>query len=151
MKKLISLIIGLTFVYSCTNNNDSSANIPEIVTIPAAPSNLNYTVRPSNTTPAGNATLNLTWTDNSNNETEFRIQRKPEGYTDWIGDGQDVTSNNYYSKSISTLLYSNNHRYYAQDSYRIYARNSAGKSEYSNIVTIGLITFPNGPCTFCVP
>jgi hypothetical protein len=149
MKKIFILILGITLAYSCSNN--SADDVQEIVTIPAAPSNLNYTVRPSNTTPSGNATLNLTWTDNSDNETEFRIQRKPEGSSDWIGDGQDVTFNNFYSKSIPTYFYSNGHRYYRQDSYRIYARNSAGKSEYSNVITIGLITFPNGPCTFCVP
>jgi hypothetical protein len=151
MEKLITIILCIILFYSCSNNNDSSANIQEKVTIPLAPSNLNYTIRPSKTIPAGNATLNLTWTDNSNNETEFRIQHKGEFSQDWTGDGQDATSNNYYSKPIPTFLYSNNHRYYLQDQYRVYARNSAGKSEYSNVITIEKITFPNGLCTHCVP
>jgi hypothetical protein len=148
MKKLITIILGITFLYSCSNNNDSSAVVPEIVTIPAAPTNLNYTIKQSVTTPSGDAILNLTWIDNSNNETAFRIQRKPEGSSNWIEDSEVYS--NKLSKSITTYHYSNMLRYYRQDQYRIYAVNSAGKSEYSNVIQIEEIKFPNGPCTHCV-
>lgn len=151
MKNILLVFVVCFLFFGCTNNNDGSASVPVVVTVPVAPSNLNYTIKPWVGNFDGPATLNLTWTDNSNNETEFRIQHKPEYSSDWIGDGQDVTSDNHYSKSISTLYYSNGHPYYEQAQYRIYARNSAGKSEYSNIITIELITFPNGPCTHCVP
>lgn len=151
MKNILLVLVICFLFFGCSNNNDSSANVPEVVTIPAAPSNLNYTIKPYTGNFGGDATLNLTWTDNSNNETGFRIQHKPEGSTDWIGDGQDATNVNHYSKFITTFSYTNGHHYYAQDQYRIYATNSAGKSEYSNVITIELITFPNGPCTHCVP
>jgi hypothetical protein len=149
MKKLITIILGIGFLYSCSNNNDSSAIVPEIVTIPVAPTNLDYTIKQSVTTPSGDAILNLTWTDNSNNETGFRVQRKPEYSSYWID--EFLGTNKNYSTSIPTYFYSNMHRFYEQDQYRIYAVNGAGKSEYSNVITIEKITFPYGSCTHCVP
>lgn len=149
MKKIITILFGIALVYSCSTNSDRQANVPEIVTIPVAPTNLDYTIKPSVTIPSGDAIINLSWTDNSNNETGFRVQRKPEYSSDWIDEFSGA--NNNYSTSIPTYFYSNMHRFYKQDQYRIYAVNGAGKSEYSNVITIEKITFPYGPCTHCVP
>lgn len=131
-KFLFSLII-LAFV-SCSKSDDESAQ----VTIPLAPSNLQYTITPIDisTSPDTPAQIHLTWTDNSDNETEFRIQHKPEGSNTWTGDGVDVTQNNFYSRNITTYYYSNGAIYYGLDQYRVYARNSAGDSSYSNIITV---------------
>ena len=130
-KILCSLII--LFFVSCSKDDESVQ-----ATIPLAPSNLQYTLTPRNTStsPYTEAKINLTWTDNSDNETEFRIQHKPEGSSSWTGDGVDVTPNNYYSRDIITYSYSNGVRYYGEDSYRVYARNSAGDSSYSNVITV---------------
>lgn len=131
-KLLLSLII--LCLIGCSKSDDESVQ----ATIPLAPSNLQYTITPrnTNTNPDTPAKINLTWTDNSDNETEFRIQHKPEGSNTWTGDGVDVTHNNYYSRDIVTYFYSNMTTYYHEDQYRVYARNSAGDSSYSNIITV---------------
>lgn len=131
IKILFSLII--LFFVSCSKSDESVQ-----ATIPLAPSNLQYTITPIDrtTSPDTPAKIHLTWTDNSDNENEFRIQHKSEGSSSWTGDGVDVTPNSYYSRDIITYSYSNGVRYYGEDSYRVYARNSAGDSSYSNVITV---------------
>jgi hypothetical protein len=68
MKKLITLILGITLVYSCSTSNDGNGNITTTV-VPIAPSNLTGIV-------ASTTQINLQWTDNSTNETGFKIERK---------------------------------------------------------------------------
>ena len=67
---------------------------------------------------------NLTWTDNSTNETGFKIQRRKGTSTSWSTIktvGANVTSYNNIGLSVSTLYH-----------YRVRAYNSKGYSAYSN-------------------
>ena len=86
-------------------------------TVPAAPSNLNGTV-------ISTSQINLSWTDNSGNETGFRIERKTGAAGTWAEIatvGANVTS---YS---STGLMANTTYYY-----RVRAYNGTGNSAYSS-------------------
>ena len=68
MKKTFAFLFGILIIISCSTNNDSGSNFASAV-VPLAPTNL-----------VGNATstteINLSWTDNSTNETGFKIERK---------------------------------------------------------------------------
>lgn len=85
-------------------------------TTPAAPSNLTAAA-------VSTSQINLTWTDNSNNETSFKIER----FTDGVNFGQiatvgaNVTSYSNTGLSSSTTYY-----------YRVRSGNAAGDSAYSN-------------------
>jgi hypothetical protein len=68
MKKIFSLILGIAIVYSCSTNNDGNGNSTTTV-VPVTPSSLIGTV-------ASTTQINLSWTDNSTNETGFKIERK---------------------------------------------------------------------------
>lgn len=76
--------------------------------------------------------IKLDWTDNSNNETGFRVQRKISSRTleetDWIDyaqTGANVTSFIDYGVVLTAgNVYS----------YRVYAYNGVGVSDYSNVV-----------------
>ena len=87
-------------------------------TPPAAPSNLSAT-------PASSSSINLSWRDNSLNETGFRIERKTgaEGtYSQITLVGQDVTSYTDTDLAASAIYY-----------YRVRATNTTGNSAYSNV------------------
>jgi hypothetical protein len=105
-------------------SNLASATTNSLATVPAAPSGL---AAASKTKPLR---VNLTWVDNSNNETGFKIERSINGGVTWsllatVGAG--VTS--YSDSSVA-----NGNTY----SYRVYAYNSAGNSADSNTVSITL-------------
>ena len=102
-----------TSAYSNQQNATTLANIP------VAPSGLTITTLQS-------AKIVITWSDNSNNETGFKIQRKEAtgGYTDFTTTGANVTQ---YSDTIVT----DGTSYY----YRVCATNAAGDSAYSNEVS----------------
>lgn len=99
------------------------------VALPAAPSGLTAKV-------ASSSRISITWKDNSNNETGFKIERKTAGgsYTQIATVGVNATS------YISTGL-SNNTRYY----YRVRAYNTAGNSNYSNETSAVTGTVPAAP------
>jgi hypothetical protein len=65
MKKLLGVLLVL--VYSCTTTNDGNTTTTTVVPLP--PTNLVGTLSPS-------TTMNLSWIDNSTNETGFKIERK---------------------------------------------------------------------------
>jgi hypothetical protein len=70
--------------------------------------------------------INLSWTDNSNNETGFKVERSTDGttFTQIATVGANVTM--YVNTGLSPLT-----RYY----YRVRAYNTGGNSAYSNIAS----------------
>ncbi|MFH0976967.1 MAG: fibronectin type III domain-containing protein [Spirochaetota bacterium] len=115
---------------------DATTN-PAPVTIPSNPNNLLLSV-------ISYSQINLSWTDNSDNETGFRIERAPDS------GGSAGTFSQIATVSANTATYSNtglspSTRYY----YRVYAYNSAGNSSYSSVVSATTdpvpITIPNAP------
>ncbi len=98
----------------------------EVVTPLQKPTNLQGTV------PAGQIRVDLTWTDNSQNETRFEIERRMTGSINFerIGIvGNNVTS---YSDTGPGLYRGNSYEY------RIRAANDITTSEYSNIIQISI-------------
>jgi Tol biopolymer transport system component len=87
-------------------------------TIPNAPSNLSADA-------VSSTQINLSWTDNSSNETGFTIERCQESGCSNFGPHATVGANatSYNNTSLSPSM-----RY----SYRVAATNSAGASTYSN-------------------
>lgn len=85
-------------------------------TPPNAPSNLNVLA-------VSSSRIDLSWSDNSNNETGFKIERRTEtgSYVEIAIVGANITSYSDIGLSEST-------RYY----YRIRSYNNAGYSDYSN-------------------
>ena len=99
----------------------SEKNATTLWNIPVAPSGLRITSITS-------ATVSLAWTDNANNETGFKVQRKQGAtgiYTQIATPGANVTT---FTDNDSALL--DGTRYY----YKVCASNSAGDSPFSNEV-----------------
>jgi hypothetical protein len=96
-------------------------------TPPAAPSNLVATA-------VSDTQINLTWSDNANNESGFELERSPDGTT-WALIA--TVGANVRSYSNSGLLPSTAH------SYRARAYNAAGYSGYSNVASA--TTLPTAP------
>src|SRR5437667_361343 len=108
----------------------SEKNATTLSSIPVAPSGLTITTITS-------SSVSLAWTDNSNNETGFKIQRK-QGATGAYTTIKTTLANVItYTDSDSVLL--DGIQYY----YKVSATNSAGDSAYSNEV--------NGITTMRVP
>lgn len=100
-------------------------------TIPVAPSGLTSTAISS-------SQINLGWTDNSDDETGFIIERKIGPNGTWA-DADTMAAN--VTEHHDTGLNSNTYYYY-----RIAAYNSAGKSSYSNeTYAVTLESSPNAP------
>jgi hypothetical protein len=88
---------------------------------PATPTNL--TARGS--TSVANA-IDLSWSDNANNETGYKIERSTDGRTFYAlaGTGPNGTFNRNTNLTPGRLYY-----------YRVYAINGSGSSAYSNVVS----------------
>jgi hypothetical protein len=85
--------------------------------IPAAPGSLTATA-------ASSSAINLAWSDNSNNETGFDIERSTDN-VNWAAlasVGSNIQSYGDTGLAASTSYY-----------YRVRAKNSAGSSSYSNV------------------
>ena len=65
MKKITIHFFGVLMLFSCSSNNA----VDDSAVIPLAPSALEGTLN-------SNTQVTLNWTDNSTNETEFKIERK---------------------------------------------------------------------------
>lgn len=111
----------------------ASATTTSGATAPAAPSGLNVGV-------VSSSQLNLSWTDNANNETGFRIERSTgtsTTYTEIATVGANVTSYSNTGLAAST-----------QYNYRVRAYNGTGNSAYTAVVsgtTQSSTTIPAAP------
>jgi oligosaccharide reducing-end xylanase len=96
--------------------NESTATTSSVTgTVPAAPSSVSSSV-------VSASQINLTWTDNSNNETGFKIERKTGAgtYAQIATVGANISSYNNTALTASTAY-----------SYRVRASNATGDSGYS--------------------
>jgi len=106
------------------------AGSPPAPTLPAAPSNLGAVGTSS-------SVIRLTWTDNSNNETEFRIEQKVSGsFVDLGPASAKATSIDVEGFPAS-----------ATATFRVRARNAAGNSGYSNEATGTTFSSGGSSCT----
>lgn len=120
MKKLITFILGIAFVYGCSTSSDGNTTA-----VPVPPSNLTGTVAPS-------TQINLSWTDNSTNETGFKIERKTgTGTYAVVGTtATNITTFNDTGLSQGTTY-----------TYRIFSYNAGGNSPtYSNELTLSTLS-----------
>ncbi|WP_293896008.1 FISUMP domain-containing protein [Flavobacterium sp.] len=116
-KNLFFLFLSILLISGCSTNSDGNGNSTTTV-VPIAPSNLNGTVVASTTQ------INLSWTDNSTNETGFKIERKTGAGT-YAVVGTTATDINTFSDTGLTPC--------TTYTYRIYSYNSVGNSPtYSN-------------------
>jgi uncharacterized protein (TIGR02145 family) len=120
----IAILVVLFF--GCSTSSDGNGNSTTTV-VPLAPSNLQGVA-------SSTSQINLSWTDNSTNETGFKIERRT-GSANYAVVG---------TVNADVLLFSDtgltpNTTYI----YRVYAFNSVGKSiTYSNEVTITTLALP---------
>ena len=129
MKKIFTLILGITLAYSCSTSSDGNGNSTTTV-VPIAPSNLTGTV-------ASTTQINLSWTDNSTNETGFKIERKTgSGTYAVVGTtATDVTTFSNTGLTPSTTY-----------TFRVYSNNAVGNSlTYSNELTLTTANVINLP------
>jgi peptidyl-Asp metalloendopeptidase len=124
--------MGVDYTADPANSADNARSMNQTAPYIAA-----YRAAPSSTVPqapvslAGSATaynrIDISWTDNSSDETGFVVQRATGGggYTDRATLGANVTSFADTGLSANTSY-----------AYRVRAYNSAGASEYSNVVSV---------------
>ncbi len=122
MKKLILIFIITVFFTGCKKSDDGTVEV-----IPLAPTELKATI-------VSKDQVDLTWKDNSTNETGYKIERKTDSgnFTEIGSTAADVTIFSDKTVSVNTNY-----------TYRVYGFNQVGKSiQYSNEVSIKTITVP---------
>ena len=105
------------YTASADSSYSNVASAQACVTAPSAPGSLNAAS-------ASATQINLTWTDNSDNETGFKIDRSPDGTSNWTA---------IYTTTVNATSYANtgltcDTAFY----YRVRAFNAGGDSGYSN-------------------
>jgi fibronectin type 3 domain-containing protein len=95
-------------------SNTATTSTPDYA--PSAPSNLTATA-------SSTSQINLSWTDNSNNETSFEIERSSDGVSFLAIASVRAGVTAYANSGLSPAT---------QYTYRVRAANSAGNSGYSN-------------------
>lgn len=139
---LVAPVVQGTYEYQITAINGAALSSPIFTTpinfsAPVAPSNLIYVPK----VPAVAKTVNLTWADNSTNETGFTVERLtspttfpasgvtvPAGTVSTVVAGANATS----SKSLTVTGLKTGTIY----NFRVKATNLAGSSTYSNVITV---------------
>jgi uncharacterized protein (TIGR02145 family) len=128
IKNRFLLFIPFLFIFGCSKNSDIKSNPTTAIVpvVPVAPSKLIGAV-------VSSFQINLSWTDNSSNETGFKIERRTNStnYTTIGNTNANVTT--YLDGGLSPIT---------NYVYRVYSYNSAGISNYSNEVTIGTAVIP---------
>jgi uncharacterized protein (TIGR02145 family) len=120
MKKL--LLLSLILIFGCKKSDDGTVEV-----IPLPPAELKATL-------ISKDQVDLTWKDNSTNETGFKIERKTDSgnFSEIGSSATDVTTFSDKTVSLNTNY-----------TYRVYSFNQVGKSiSYSNEVTIKTINLP---------
>lgn len=113
-----------------TPSNTASVTTPPAAAPPNAPTGLN-------TTAVTATRVDLSWTDNSTNETTFHIQRAPLGSTAFTEiDTVGANVENYSDTDVDPEM---GYRY------RVYASNGQGDSAFSNIVDVTTPPAPTAP------
>jgi hypothetical protein len=122
MKRLALFFVYIIFLVGCEKSNQGIVEV-----IPLPPSELKAIVFSKDQ-------IDLTWKDNSTNETEYKIERKTDiGIFTEIGStAKDVTTFSDKTVSLNTSY-----------TYRVFSYNQVGKSiTYSNEVTIKTMNVP---------
>lgn len=101
----------------------NAASGTTFVSVPAAPSNLVATLFTASSTPW----IEMSWTDNSDNETYFDIERSTDGVNFSVYGTNSSNNINFYDWNVTAST-----TYY----YRVNARNSGGSSTYSNVDSV---------------
>ncbi len=115
-----------------SNIANGKTDAPPLPTAPAAPTSLVASAL------SGTLQINLTWTDASNNETGFVIERSPDGSSNWE---QIATPAANATSHSDTLNLSAGTQYF----YRVRATNNVGPSSDSNIANATTATAPSAP------
>ena len=119
MKKSVWLPIFFLFLIGCETSG--------LEEIPLAPTELKATVASTNQ-------VELSWKDNSTNETAYKIERKIDSgnFTEIGATSKDVTIFSDQTVTLNTTY-----------TYRVYSSNLAGKSTlYSNEATVKMVSGP---------
>jgi uncharacterized protein (TIGR02145 family) len=122
MRQLLYLSLFFLIFFGCSISQDGIVEV-----VPLAPSELKATLVSSDQ-------IDLSWKDNSTNETGYKIERKTEtgNFTEIGSTAIDVTTFSDKTLSINTNY-----------TYRVYGINQVGKSiSYSNEVTIKTFNAP---------
>jgi uncharacterized protein (TIGR02145 family) len=127
-KNQILLFISFLFILGCSKSSDIKSNPTTAIVpvVPVAPSKLIGAV-------VSSFQINLSWTDNSSNETGFKIERRTSNSTNYSTINTNANVNTYLDGGLSPIT---------TYVYRVYSYNSAGNSPYSNEVTIGTAVLP---------
>jgi len=116
MKKRFIISIFISILFSCsTDNSNNNSN-----TIPSAPNNLIGQL-------LSTTSINLSWSDNSSNETGFKIERKSG-----VGNFSLISTISSGTNNFVDTGLSQNTTY----TYRIFSYNDVGNSTYSNELVI---------------
>ena len=129
MLSIAGMCFGLALISSGCAGGDSGDSDE---TIPAAPTNLEAVS-------VSTGQVNLTWTDNSDNESGFKIDRKIGDSGNW----SEITTVGVNEETYQNTSLEDGTRYY----YRVRAYNAAGNSEYSleaSATTLTRTTFTFG-------
>ncbi len=120
-------LVALFVSCSKTSSTNSTVNATQNIVVPLAPSNLTTSIN-------SNSTITLNWTDNSTNETGFKIERKSSSTNyNLLGTVTKDVTNFLDSSVVFSTLYT----------YRIYSYNQTGSSlSYTNEASITAIGLP---------